>query len=466
MRTKFLLGVAAAAALAPAAHAATGPDSSDPPYVARSEPGVTTTSILTVGDSVGGYRLAGIPDGLGAFDNGDGTFTALANHELRENAGAVRAHGARGAFVSRWTIDTETLDVTHGEDLIQQVATWGGVAHNAPAKGVVISRLCSADLPEPTAWFNPATGLGFDGRIFTSGEETGNEGRAFAHGLDGTSWQLPHLGRFSYENIVAHPGTGDRTVVASTDDSTPGQVYVYAGDKKASGSPVDKAGLTGGELYGVKVQGVANETDAGIADGTPFSLVPLGNVANTTGAQLQSDSEAADVTEFLRPEDGQWDVDDPNTFYFVTTNAFNRPSRLFALRFEDASRPELGGTIDQLLDGDEGGHQMFDNMTVSSRGDVYIQEDPGNQAYLARIWRYNPEADRLVEVAHFRRDFFTAGGEEFLTQDEESSGIIDISSIRGEGKFLLDAQVHKAHPDPELVEYGQLLAMSVPPGRK
>jgi hypothetical protein len=27
---------------------------------------------LTVGDSIGGYKMAGIPDGLGAYDNGDG----------------------------------------------------------------------------------------------------------------------------------------------------------------------------------------------------------------------------------------------------------------------------------------------------------------------------------------------------------------------------------------------------------
>ena len=42
------------------------------PYVLRAVPGVVSTSILTVGDWVGEYRLEGIPDGLGAFDNGDG----------------------------------------------------------------------------------------------------------------------------------------------------------------------------------------------------------------------------------------------------------------------------------------------------------------------------------------------------------------------------------------------------------
>ena len=34
--------------------------------------------------------MVGIPDGLGAFDNGDGTFTVLMNHELGNTQG-VRA---------------------------------------------------------------------------------------------------------------------------------------------------------------------------------------------------------------------------------------------------------------------------------------------------------------------------------------------------------------------------------------
>ena len=65
----------------------TGPSSSQTPYLVRTKPGIVTTSILTVGDNVDGYEMAGIPDGLGAFDNGDGTFTVLMNHELRNTAG-------------------------------------------------------------------------------------------------------------------------------------------------------------------------------------------------------------------------------------------------------------------------------------------------------------------------------------------------------------------------------------------
>src|SRR5688572_24673093 len=103
-RLRMSTGIAALCGVVVSAHALTGPSSSASPYVVRARPGVVTKSILTVGDAVGGYRLAGIPDGLGAFDNHDGTFTVLVNHEIRDTLGVPRAHGAAGAFVSRWII--------------------------------------------------------------------------------------------------------------------------------------------------------------------------------------------------------------------------------------------------------------------------------------------------------------------------------------------------------------------------
>jgi len=116
-------------------------------------PGIVTKSILTTGDSVGGYRMAGIPDGLGAYDNGDGTFTVLMNHELPSNRGIVRAHGGMGAFVSKWTIDKDSLEVTHGEDLIKRVFRWNATTSAwelipAGSPELNIGRLCSADLAE------------------------------------------------------------------------------------------------------------------------------------------------------------------------------------------------------------------------------------------------------------------------------------------------------------------------------
>src|SRR5262245_38709304 len=60
---------------------AIGPRTVTEPYLLPSITGAKTVSILTVGDSVGGYRMVGIPDGLGAFRTGRDEFTLLMNHE-------------------------------------------------------------------------------------------------------------------------------------------------------------------------------------------------------------------------------------------------------------------------------------------------------------------------------------------------------------------------------------------------
>jgi hypothetical protein len=446
--------VALVAAVTALANAITGPSSSQSPYVLRSQPGVVTRSILTVGDSVGGYRMVGIPDGLGAFDNGDGTFTLLMNHELGATAGITRAHGAKGAFVSRWTIRKDDLSVVEGSDLVTNL--------NVVSGSSAINRLCSADLPAQSAFYNAASGKGYQGRLFMDGEEAGAEGRAFAHALDGTSWELPRLGKLSWENSVASPSTGDRTVVVGLDDSSPGQVYVYAGDKTTSGSAVDRAGLTNGTVYGIKVAGFATEPTAGIPAGTPFTLASLGNRAASTGAALQADSVAAGVTEFNRPEDGAWDTQDPTVFYFVTTASFTGNSRLWKLDFVDPSDPSKGGTITALLEGDEG-QKMMDNLTVDDRGQLLVQEDVGNNPHIGKVWLYDPKSDSLTEIAHHDEARFLEGASGFLTQDEESSGIIPAPFL-GEGWYLLDVQAHYALGG-ELVEGGQLLAIHIPPGK-
>ena len=136
----------------------------------------------------------------------------------------------------------------------------------------------------------------------------------------------------------------------------------------------------------------SNGTTLGADGQSAFSLVNLGDVSAKTGAEIQADSEADEVTEFLRPEDGQWGTVDPDIFYFVTTNGFGSPSRLWAAEFNDASNPTAGGTIRLLLDGTEG-QQMLDNMTVNKDGKIIMQEDPGNNAHLAKVWEYDPETD-------------------------------------------------------------------------
>jgi hypothetical protein len=459
----IVLGAVALGAVAGVAAAAngitTGPSSSQSPYILPSQPNISTTSILTVGDAApNGYRMVGIPDGLGAYDNGHGTFTLLMNHELGSSSGIVRAHGSKGAFVSKWIIRKKDLSVVSGEDLIKTTYLWQNGAYVAGT--TAFARFCSADLAARKAYYNRASGKGYDGHIFTNGEETGTEGRAFAHLTDGTSYQLPYLGRFSWENAVANPSVGDKTVVAGMDDGTGGQVYFYFGDKQSAGNPIDKAGLSGGKQYGLKVSGLPVETDAStIAPGTPFTLAPLGDVSGKTGVQLNTDSIAAGVSSFQRPEDGSWDPNNPHVFYFATTASFAGKSRLWRLTFDNPADPAAGGKIDLLLDGTEG-QKMLDNITVNDNGQLILLEDVGNNPHIGKVFSYDPATDVLTEIGHHDPSRFAPGGSQFLTQDEESSGVIPAPFL-GDGVYLLDVQAHYTNTDPELVEGGQLLTLTV-----
>ena len=458
---------------------ATGPSSSQTPYLVPTTSSVSFTSIVTSGDSLPGTtnKFVGIPDGIGAFDNGNGTITVLLNHEVGNTLGSVRAHGSIGAFVEKLVIDINSLTVLSATDLVTSASN---VFTTDLATGTIYTagttawnRFCSGDLAAPSAYFDSASGLGTTSRIYLTGEESGSEGRAFAFiasGADaGKAFELPRLGNMAYENQLANPGTGAKTVVMMTDDTSPlGQIYVYVGDKQSTGNDIEKAGLTNGKFYGIKVTGLVDEltTTTAPAAGLAFTLQeigPGGNVAAMTGAQIQAESEAEGVTEFLRPEDGQWDPTNPNRFYFVTTDAITAPSRLWALDYVDAKNPLLGGTIKMLLDGTEG-QVMMDNMTVGSDGHVIIQEDPGNNARLAKVWDYDPATDTLTQLAEHDPARFNGINPSF-NQDEESSGVIDVTSLfnqAGKWVYLLDTQAHfTTGVSTEVVEKGQLQLMVI-----
>ena len=486
------------------------------PYVVPVAQGVKTIPILTVGESVNlkpdnvtPYRMAGIPDGLGAFDNGNGTFTLLMNHELGSTVGTMRAHGSIGAFVSKWTINKSSLQVTKVEDLIPNntsIFLWDSVNNTFLAGGTTaFTRFCSADLPEVTALYNPATGRGTQERIFMNGEET-TSGRAFAHVVTGAnagkSYQLAAFGRFGFENSLANPKAQDKTIVISNDDTTPGQVFVYVGTKNTTGATeVEKAGLTNGNLYGVAVVTNANAAvtleDRTLALGTgyvkgssfKFNLAPLGNIATvgalTTQTAFKAVADAANTTKFLRPEDGVWDPINPADYYFLTTDQYDGVkdgvstqvgrSRLWRLRFNDILNPEFGGLVTMILDGSEAGN-MFDNMTMDKFGHLLLQEDVGNQDHNGKLWLYDVVNGSLKLIAKHDPARFgdvvnasVVAATAPFNRDEESSGIIDASSILGPGWFLFDVQAHYTSGtangitiDTELVEGGQLIAMYVP----
>ena len=422
--------------------------------------------LLNVGEALGpsGYRMVGIPDGLGAMNNGDGTLTILMNHELGKDQGKHRRHFGRGAFVSRWILDIANLKVTQGEDLINQVSLWlPDEQKYANAVAYSFNRLCSADLPAQSALFDQVSGKGFNGRLFMNGEEDRAGGRAFAHVVTGEnkgmSYELPYLGKFAWENAVANPATGAKTVVMGMDDSPGGQVYMYVGEKRSAGNPVEQAGLVGGDLYGVKV------------DGKRFGFVKFGDVSAMTGEDLEKAGQKMGIANFMRPEDGSWDANNPKLFYFATTDKIDGTSQLFQLAFDDLQHPENGGAIQAVLNARDIGAQMFDNIVVTGDGKLLIEEDPGDNPHMAAIWHFDPKTAKAVKVAKVAPEaFLDKNNPAFLTQDEENSGIIEVTDLvkkapwfeAGKRYYLGVLQVHAKSKDPELVEDGQLYLLSGP----
>ncbi len=100
----------------------------------------------------------------------------------------------------------------------------------------------------------------------------------------------------------------------------------------------------------------------------------------------------------------------------------------------------------------------MDNLVVDEAGQVLIQEDTGSSSRLARIWNYSLETGALTEMGAYDPEYFLDNGQpSFLTTNEESSGIISLKDILGDGWFIASSQVHYNIGDDELVEDGQLL---------
>jgi hypothetical protein len=435
-------------------------------YIKPLADGWEVRPLLEVGQAAAnGYRMAGVPDGLGAFDNGDGTLTVLMNHEISRERGVPRAHGAKGAFVSRWVFRLDNLSVVSGEDLVREVHLWdAGSGGYLTGSAVAFGRFCSADLA-PRSAFLDDEGNGFDGRLLLNGEEEKDAGgRAFAHVASGKqagdSYELPHLGQVAWENLLALPQSGKRTVVIGMDDFPGGHVYVYVGEKRRSGNAAEKAGLVGGALYAVRFEGAR------------FALVALGDVVGLDGKALRARAKALGATPLLRPEDGAWDKLDRNLFWFATTDKIDGQSQLFRMLFDDARKPEQGGKFAVALTAADIGGQMFDNITADGDGRVLIDEDPGDNKFAAGIWLYDPrQPNRAVRI--FDADperFVNHDSPVFMTEDEEQSGIVEVTdAVRsapwfdsGRRYYLGVAQAHKPHPQPEFVEYGQLYLISGP----
>jgi uncharacterized protein DUF839 len=493
---------AASIAVAAPSETGTGPNTKTDPYLLPVGDGVRVKSLLTVGEGAAsnGYEMVGIPDGLGLVRSNPGRrdFTLLMNHELRGNQGASRRHGRTGAFVSELEIDSESFEVERGADLIDPgIAYWNyvtqsygatpspaGVNPRDPSDTFLVQpaefwRFCSSSITEWKQLYSESSKNGYTGQIYFANEENGDEGRLFGVTTGGQAQQLPRLGLFSWENTLAAFNHSDKTVVMGMEDAGSGQLRIYVGEKGKAGNPFNRAGLTNGVNYVLDLADEAVSSDTGFrakyGKGVPVEFT-LGSAEvvdwDSSGARQNADAAAKGLT-LNRIEDGTFDPRRPNDFYFVTTEGSpgvvpSEPSvtrdggGLWRIRFVDVDRPELGGTIELLLEGSEAPYlNKPDNLGIDRKGNLLIQEDPGGNAQLARVIAYDVDTGDRGVVAQFNPSLFRKGGSGFLTEDEESSGIIDARRVLGRGWFLLDAQVHKASADPAEVELGQLMALHV-----
>jgi hypothetical protein len=498
----LIVAATAATAIAAPGGTSTGPNTTTKPYVLPVGDGVSVKSLLTVGDGAAssGYEMVGIPDGLGLVrsEKGSRDFTLFMNHELRGDQGTVRRHGQKGAFVSELEIDSDTYEVEEGRDLIDSdIRYWnyvtqsygptpspGGVNPRDPsdtfiAQTAAFNRFCSSSITEWKQMFNQSSKNGYKGQIYFANEENGDEGRLFGVTVNGQAQQLPRLGQLSWENTIAAYNKSDTTLVIGNDDSDDGQLFMYTGSKQSSGNAFDEAGLTNGvnRVLDLKDETVSDDVEFrakyGKGKAIKFTLSSDEVVDWDSSGARQNDEAESNGFTMNRIEDAVFDPKHPNDYYVLTTEgapgvvpsepAVSRDGGgLWRVRFSDVDRPWLGGTIELLLDGSEAPYlNKPDNLGIDRKGNLLIQEDPGGNAQLARIVAYDVETGDRGVLAEFDPAIFRKGGSAFLTEDEESSGIIDASQVLGKGWFLFDAQVHKAFPDAAKVQYGQLLAMHV-----
>lgn len=485
-----------------------------PVYVVSANAGATISVIATSGDKISGQTLRGIPDGMGALKNADGTITLLSNHEISlSNANAQNSKsdkGTWGSSISVMTYAPSTKKITKMEPLIKNMTyydykarTWGSnFANSVPSYFPAIdaygsangtnglNRFCSGDLvaaggfsytevtpvkttkvvkgKSVTTTTNKSTVYGYDGAVYLTGEEGSDASRAFAFDLNGNGIQIPHFGLASWENFLTKPGTGKTTVVMGNEDAnaTDSQLYMYVGTKQTTGANfAEKAGLTNGKLYAIAIADIASDnalraskkigekTEVGFNEvNTDLRFSNFANQAQYSG------------TAFSRLEDGEWDPKNPNVYYFVTTESNKDPlattanpayegakrdgGALWRLTFKDMTNPLAGAEIEMLLNGSESIlMNKPDNIAIDENGYVLIQEDPGNNAHVARIIAYRISDGKLATIANFNEDYFKTGAVALMTLDEEASGLINVNKLlkpAGDSKsyFFFNAQVH------------------------
>jgi secreted PhoX family phosphatase len=476
------------------------------PYVEPIGNDYDITPLFSVDDSVPEtsnpsqqYRMVGIPDGLGARANGDGTSTLFMNHEFTQatiSQPIVGGSQYRGAYVTKWILDADG-DPVSGErayDSVFMENTFVGPAAEVGNATPAFSRFCSGTLTGPPQGLDRwiyftneeeqlSFGPTFDGKGGLSVAIYGNEAHA-----------LPKLGRFSKENTLVQPSSGTRTVIFSLEDgpaTLDNQLYMYVGakDQSPGASALARNGLDNGKLYVFRSLDPDRNSERTFVRGSVTGeWLEIPGAENMTEAQLEAASDAVNAMTFVRPEDGAYNPNNPSEFFFDTTgsssgvdNGVNELGRLYSLKLNSVD-PLKPATLRIVYNADtvvaDGGDIAIspDNLGVSSQY-LMINEDGTTESRAVMsakgrdgsIWRFDlvknagrgagvdvATATRVAQLDPPGRDGVPVGPGIW-----ETSGIIDASSMFGANSWLSDVQAHSptAPPSAGTVEDGQLFLM-------
>ncbi|MBD0832647.1 PhoX family protein [Aestuariibaculum sediminum] len=382
------------------------------------------------------FVYGSMADGAGLIKENNGKYTLINNIEADYS-------------IARITFD-KTFKPVRGEYILNAEAT----ANTAQCSGSLIT-------PEEHGF----------GPLYLSGGEWGGSSKGvfltnpYKKEKDASAFQmLSAFGQWSTENAVvigqnAYPG---KTVAFIGDDhsdnSVPsGQLGMYVGDH---------GDLYGGQLYGLKVTGMSNDSEVAMIEGQEYP-VEFVELNETNIDLLDAECKAKGVMGFSRLEDIDWrrgSEANNRELYFCVTGR-KRPSleglgtqygRVYKVVLNE-NDPTQPGTITCILDGDknDGIAKMFhspDNI-LATENYLYIQEDPNgyfdgpNRQHFAQLYQYNLNTGELKTVLECDQTAAEAAGYGTTNSTWELTGMIDVSDVvNKEGTFLLITQNHGWEP--------------------
>jgi hypothetical protein len=531
--------------------------------------GIEIKPILTVGDTIGGYRFEAIPDGTSIIRSGTTSATVLVNHETSL---VPFPYVANGATATNSANDFDNAQVSRleirlgGQVLSGQIVVPSSAGYQRFCSNFLATDAAGFDRPilftneEAIDWVN-RSGTAWPA---IEGDDAAREiGAVVAYDVNASTYRtIWGMGRLNHENNVAIPGYG-KPVLLSGDDpfvSNPAQSQVYAytaadanavwndeGDLWAFVSddaavndyydfPIGSTASVSGHFVKVPKEIATGRnpdgTDMMAADvplslGGPYPAPPADGTwqrgpGQTSGPGIDGPqwvlehwSDLNGVFQFVRIEDVAYDKRPgmSNVVYMADSgrgatsaggNAFTSSNgRVWKLVLDPAD-PLVVQSLSILIEGDDNPvktvdeiHQP-DNLETTANA-LYVQEDPGSsqqfdaaqqisdaaRATTARFWQYRFATGTMSPVAKVDQSADEGATDEDAATtagrwgEWETSGLVDVSSVFGPGKFLVNVQAHTlwvdTAPGPDLTlpagpdwtfkrEGGQLLLVTIPGG--